>query len=164
MAAWKCFESRVPHQVRSLGVSNVDLATLSVLYEAATIKPALVQNRFHGMTKYDGPVRQFCHEHGIIYQSFWTLTANPRLLESEFIKLVSVEIRTESEQSLYLCVMGLGNISVLDGTTKFENMKDDIKGLRTWEKWIEKEGSQEKWKLIMKKFESLIESGEDWND
>ena len=63
-----------------LGISNIDEAGLEQLHRLARIKPAVVQNRFHAETGYDRELRSFCRHHEVIYQSFWTLTANPQAL------------------------------------------------------------------------------------
>ena len=80
--AWRALEAIVDRGgARQIGISNCyDLATLRRLHDAARIKPAVVQNRFHDQTGYDRGIRAYCREHGIAYQSFWTLTANPHLL------------------------------------------------------------------------------------
>ncbi|KAH1370456.1 hypothetical protein KXX63_000173 [Aspergillus fumigatus] len=83
MEAWLTLESYVPHRIRNLGISNCTLPILKELYARATVKPAVVQNRFYPDTRFDVPLRTFCGAHDIIYQSFWTLTANPGLLRSE---------------------------------------------------------------------------------
>ena len=43
---------------------------------AAGVKPAVLQNRFYADSGYDVELRAFCKENGVVYQSFWTLTAN----------------------------------------------------------------------------------------
>ncbi|KAI4656865.1 uncharacterized protein J4E78_006756 [Alternaria triticimaculans] len=83
LQAWKLLESYVPDKIRSLGISNVSLPILQAIHENATIKPSVVQNRFYPQTRYDVPLRAFCREHDIMYQSFWTLTGNPSLIRSE---------------------------------------------------------------------------------
>ena len=44
--------------------------------------------------------------------------------------------------ALYALVVGLGGVTVLDGTTKFERMKADLEGLEIFGKWAEGEGKQ----------------------
>jgi diketogulonate reductase-like aldo/keto reductase len=82
LAAWKAFEE-VHHQglVRFLGMSNTyDLRVLRAVYDAAEIKPSFLQNRFYSESGFDVEIREFCRNHDIKYQSFWTLTANPNSL------------------------------------------------------------------------------------
>jgi diketogulonate reductase-like aldo/keto reductase len=79
---WKTFESFYKAgQVHYLGLSNTyNLRVLQAIYEAAEIKPSFLQNRFYRDTNFDVQIREFCHQHNIIYQSFWTLTANPDII------------------------------------------------------------------------------------
>lgn len=82
LVAWQALEAIVERgSVRQIGISNCyDLGRLQRLWNSARVKPAVVQNRFHAETGYDREIRAFCREHGVSYQSFWTLTANPHLL------------------------------------------------------------------------------------
>lgn len=70
LSAWQTLEEYVPHPIRTLGISNVNLPTLKSLWDAVRIKPAIVQNRFYPATAYDVALRKFCVEKGIVYQSF----------------------------------------------------------------------------------------------
>ena len=83
LEVWQALEQYVPQKIRNLGISNCNLFTLMDLYERARIKPSVVQNRFYPNTKFDIGVRQFCKETNIVYQSFWTLSANPSLVWSK---------------------------------------------------------------------------------
>ena len=68
-------------KVRNLGISNCyDYNFFTTLYEMATIKPKVLQNRFYSDSNFDTELRKFCKERGIWYQSFWTLTANRHAL------------------------------------------------------------------------------------
>lgn len=79
LTVWKVFEDYVSSGVvKSIGISNTySLPYLKKLFESVRIKPSFLQNRFHSRTNYDVEIRKFCLEKGIKYQSFWTLTANP---------------------------------------------------------------------------------------
>src|ERR1700761_6176230 len=52
IVAWKLLETYVPHNIRSLGISNTNYDTLRGLYQSVNIPPATVQNRFHAETGY----------------------------------------------------------------------------------------------------------------
>jgi len=87
---------------RQLGISNCyDMADLESLYRSARIKPAVVQNRFYAATRYDREIRAFCRQHGIVYQSFWTLTANPHLLTHDMLKMLASQYGRTPEQVLF---------------------------------------------------------------
>jgi diketogulonate reductase-like aldo/keto reductase len=82
LEVWRTME-RLFHEggVKQLGISNCyAYETLAYLYEYAEIKPAVLQNRFYADTQFDRNLRAFCQTNKIIYQSFWTLTANPEVL------------------------------------------------------------------------------------
>ncbi|KAK4146059.1 NADP-dependent oxidoreductase domain-containing protein [Dichotomopilus funicola] len=127
LIAWKVFETFVPHTIRRLGVSNFNLSQLRELYDAATVKPSFVQNRFYKETGFDLDVRGFCAEHGITYQAYWMLRHNPEVLESEILASVDDKLHVKKELAFYVLILGLGGTQVLDGTTKPERMLRDVK-------------------------------------
>jgi hypothetical protein len=99
LRVWSVFEEQFNRSlVLSLGISNIyDIDTLRALYDAATVKPSYVQNRFYAKTHYDKEIRRFCLEKGIVYQSFWSLTANKHILKrSASLPLVSLTFLTLS--------------------------------------------------------------------
>ncbi|KAH0560079.1 hypothetical protein GP486_003401 [Trichoglossum hirsutum] len=156
LQAWKVLEEYVPHKIRNLGISNVGLATLQHLYATTKIKPAVVQNRFYPQTKFDVAVRRFCRENNIVYQSFWTLTANPKLLASEPVGSLVTEAAVSNEVALYCLVLGLGNTVVLDGTTNEGRMKGDLQGLSNVRRWIDADANRQTWDSILLRFKTLI--------
>eukprot|EP00128_Syssomonas_multiformis_P018746 Colp12_sorted_trinity150504_noHs@6400 len=103
MKVWCEFEGFVAHgKVKQLGISNIyNLRDLEEIYNKAKIKPAVIQNRFYADTDYDIRIRDFCTENGIIYQSFWTLTANPHLLKSDVIRKIAVARQWTPAQVLF---------------------------------------------------------------
>jgi diketogulonate reductase-like aldo/keto reductase len=150
--AWMILESYVPHQIRSLGISNVTLPVLQAIYDNSTVKPSVVQNRFYPQTKYDVPLRAFCKQHQIKYQSFWTLTGNPALLKSKPVVQLAQAIGLSPHVALYSLVMNL-NIEVLNGTSSAEHMHEDLEGVeRVWE-WAAENAHD--WIGITAQFEKL---------
>lgn len=153
--AWRAMESHVPHDVRALGISNTyELSVLKELYGFAKIKPSILQNRFYQDSGYDVDIRIFCKENGIKYQSFWTLTANPHLLRSEPVAAVAREVNVTKPVALYALVMGIGDVSVLNGTTNSQRMAEDIAGVRAVEEW--RTANSSSWDRIQKDFEALL--------
>jgi diketogulonate reductase-like aldo/keto reductase len=111
---------------RQLGISNCyDLPTLQRLYNESEIKPALLQNRFYRDTDYDREIRSWCNDHGVLYQSFWSLTANPQIVGSKRVFDIARKYGISSEQVffIYLCQ---SHIIPLSGTTSLEHMQEDI--------------------------------------
>ena len=75
---------------RQLGISNcARIEQLAALCEMARIQPTVLQNRFHAETGYDRELREFCRPRQIVYQSFWTLTANPQLLAHDTVRTLA---------------------------------------------------------------------------
>lgn len=130
MVLWRQFEKFVQQkQVRMLGISNFyDLKTIARLYDDAAIKPRVIQNRFYADTDYDKEIRQFCKEKGIIYQSFWTLSANPHILENVNVRKAA-EKRGVPATSLFFAYLSQTGITVLTGTKNVQHMKDDLSAM-----------------------------------
>lgn len=154
MTVWRTFEQYHP-QVRNLGISNTDLPTLKALYENAHIKPSIVQNRFHDMTGYEVELREFCKTHKIVFQSFWTLSANPALARSPPVIEVSQKAGVPAIAAFYSLVLGLGKITILDGTTQEDHMRDDLAGIEKVGIWAEGEGASS-WSSALAQFKSFI--------
>ncbi len=103
MEVWQAME-QIFHSggVKQLGISNCyDPQQFELLYRNAAIKPAVIQNRFHAETGYDRAIRDFCREHRIIYQSFWTLTANPHVLAHSTLANSGGEIPAQRRPSIF---------------------------------------------------------------
>ena len=127
LEAWQAIERLIDvGGVRQAGISNCyAIAQLEDLYRSARIKPAVVQNRFHAETRYDRDVRGFCRDHGIVYQSFWTLTANPQLLSNTAITaLASAHLRSPA-QVLFRYLTQIGVVP-LTGTRSELHMHADL--------------------------------------
>ncbi|OOF96762.1 hypothetical protein ASPCADRAFT_206935 [Aspergillus carbonarius ITEM 5010] len=153
LEAWSTFETYVPHRIRNLGISNTSLPILKEVFSHATVKPAVVQNRFYADTEFDVPLRAFCREHQIIYQSFWTLSANPELVSSDAVQLLAHEADISPAAAVYCLVLGLGYTTVLDGTTKRPHMEADLAALQKIERFTEDQ--PELWQRILGRFQQL---------
>jgi diketogulonate reductase-like aldo/keto reductase len=111
---------------RQLGISNCyELPSLELLYQTAQVKPAVLQNRFYAQTGYDREIRAFCREHAIIYQSFWTLTANPRLLAGASVAALAAKYARTPAQILFR-YLTQNDIVPLTGTTSAAHMREDL--------------------------------------
>src|SRR5208282_2705992 len=102
---------------------------LSMLKEICSHVPRstiqIIQNRFYADTKYGVGIRGYCKENGIMYQSFWTLSGNPQILRSHVVQQVADRIGTSVECVFYRFCIQEG-ITVLDGTTSEEHMREDL--------------------------------------
>jgi diketogulonate reductase-like aldo/keto reductase len=111
---------------RQLGISNCyDPVTLKALYHAATVKPAVLQNRFYAQSGYDQQLREFCRPRGIIYQSFWTLSANPQLLAHGAVTTPADKYARTPAQVLFR-YLTQNDIVPLTGTTSATHMRQDL--------------------------------------
>ena len=127
LTVWRAMEAiHNAGGARQLGISNCyDLDCLQRLYDDATVKPAVVQNRFYRDTGYDAQLRQWCADHGVIYQSFWTLTANPHILDSRTIRALARQY-DKTEVQIFFGYLGLIGIVPLTGTSSEQHMKEDL--------------------------------------
>lgn len=124
---WGAMESLVARgEVRRLGISNCyELGVLERLCDEARIAPVIVQNRFHAETSYDREIRAFCRTRGICYQSFWTLTANPRLLAAAPLLAIARRHHATPAQVLFRYLTQRG-VTPLTGTNSPQHMREDL--------------------------------------
>lgn len=127
MDVWRAME-RLFHSggVKQLGISNCyDPGQFELLYRDADIKPAVIQNRFYAETGYDRAIRDFCRKHDVIYQSFWTLTANPGVLSHPAVQALAAKHGRNAAQIFFRYLSQIGIIP-LTGTTSEKHMRDDL--------------------------------------
>lgn len=156
LEVWSALESYVPHQIRNLGISNCTLPVLKGLYASpkVRVRPAVVQNRFYPATQFDVPLRAFCRENQLIYQSFWTLTANPPLVQSDAVQLLASGAAITPAAAMYCLVMGLGNTTVLNGTTNEGRMEADLAAPKKVERLVQEQPGL--WERALGGFKTLI--------
>jgi len=131
MEVWRTFESFVNDgRVKQIGISNFyDIATLKSLFADSTVKPAVIQNRFYQDTDYDKEIRAFARSNGIIYQSFWTLTANPHVLSDPKVKEMSRRYDKTPAQLFFTYLIQSGGFAPLTGTKSKVHMTQDLEAL-----------------------------------
>jgi diketogulonate reductase-like aldo/keto reductase len=127
MKAWNAMEKIYKTGgARQLGISNCYYTeVIRSLYADADVKPAVVQNRFYRETGYDANLRRWCSDHGIIYQSFWTLTANPHILASNTVRTIAKTYQ-KTEAQIFFRYLSHSGIVPLTGTTSEQHMKEDL--------------------------------------
>ncbi|KAI1373729.1 Aldo/keto reductase [Hypoxylon crocopeplum] len=155
---WKALETYVPHQIRQLGISNTPFLVIDHLCTspAITVRPAYVQNRFYPATRWEGRLRAYCREMGMVFQAFWTLTGNPDLLRSTPVQKLATSANIEQPAALYALVLGLEGTVVLDGTTNETHMKDDLNGIEIVNDYAQGEQGQTIWSECLGEFKKLI--------
>lgn len=164
LSTWKAMEALVPSKVTYLGISNTDLSTLRSVFDMATIKPLVVQNRFtediaskpnpklppdlpYPEDPYDRTVREFCYAKGISYAPWGVLWGNPTLLENmEVFTEIGREFNVSKEIACFACIRSLTGckISILCGTTNTERMTETIEGLKRITEYAENPGEKRK--------------------
>ena len=129
LRVWKVFESFVADgKVRQLGISNMyNFRDFRLLYQEATIKPSVLQNRFHDQTYYDVKLREICKAYGVKYQSFWTLTApaNRKAMADPVWKDMAKDKGLTPQTLMYAYMMSMGHLP-LDGSKNVDHMKEDV--------------------------------------
>ncbi len=127
LKAWRALESlHVKGDTRKIGISNCyDLSMLQQLFNDASIKPSIVQNRFYRESDYDKSLRTWAKEQGITYQSFWSLSANPHILHSKIVQTIAHKYHKSVEQIFYRYLIH-ERIVPLNGTTSLEHMVEDL--------------------------------------
>lgn len=127
LEVWRAMETIADTgAVRLLGLSNCyDLAKFKTLCKTTRVRPAVLQNRFYSETNYDSEIRAFCREHGIVYQSFWTLSANPHLLASPTMITLGHKYDRTPAQILFRYLSHQGVVP-LTGTSSASHMQEDL--------------------------------------
>jgi diketogulonate reductase-like aldo/keto reductase len=126
LAVWAAMEGlHAAGKTRFIGVSNVGFDQLELLCARATAPPAFVQNRCFAQNGWDGEVRAFCRERGIVYQGFSLLTANlGHLRTPAFAEIVRRVGRTPA-QVVFRFALQVG-MQPLTGTTDPAHMREDL--------------------------------------
>ncbi|CAI8763403.1 aldo/keto reductase family protein [Methylococcus capsulatus] len=111
---------------RQLGISNCYRPELlERLYRWSRVKPAVVQNRFYAETRYDHEIREFCRQNRIVYQSFWTLTANPSILAHATLRALAATHGRTPAQVFFRYLTQIGVVP-LTGTASEAHMREDL--------------------------------------
>ncbi len=106
-----------------LGVSNIALQQLKLLFEKAEIKPTFVQNRCFAQQRWDKEVRIFCKQNNIIYQGFSLLTANSFLIPK--INIIAKKMNKTPAQIIFKFSQQRGMLP-LTGTNNKIHMAEDL--------------------------------------
>ena len=110
---------------KTIGVSNITAAQLALLCQGAQVKPMMVQNRCFAVTAWDRQVREVCREHGIVYQGFSLLTANPDVLAAPEVRAIAAREGVGPAQVVFRFAMQVGMLP-LTGTTSQKHMSEDL--------------------------------------
>lgn len=127
LEAWRAMETVFDGGgARQLGISNCYRPELlERLYRLSRVKPAVVQNRFYAETRYDREIREFCRRNRIVYQSFWTLTANPSILAHATLGALAATHGRTPAQVFFRYLTQIGVVP-LTGTASEAHMREDL--------------------------------------
>ncbi len=125
--AWNTLEKFVERGViGQLGISNCyGFEYFKKFYETVMLKPSVLQNRFYRETAYDKKQRSYCLEHNVVYQSFWSLTANLDVLETAEIITLAQKYQTIPAVVFFRYLVEQ-SIAPLIGTTNRAHMEKDL--------------------------------------
>ena len=112
-------------RVRLLGVSNVTHEQLELFCDGVGTAPAFVQNRCYATTGWDRDVRAVCARHGIRYQAFSLLTANPGVLRDPRVAGIARRLGVTTPVVLFRFALDLGMIP-LTGTSSAAHAREDM--------------------------------------
>jgi diketogulonate reductase-like aldo/keto reductase len=125
-AVWRAMQAlHHGRKTRLIGISNVSLRQLVTLHDGSEVKPAVVQNRCFASDGWDADVRAFCREHGIVYQGFSLLTANPRALASSAVARAAQRTGRTAAQVVFRFALEVGMVP-LTGTSSRAHMEEDL--------------------------------------
>ncbi|KAG8887253.1 hypothetical protein FRB98_000290 [Tulasnella sp. 332] len=112
--------------VHKIGISNCySPKLLAYIIQKGGRMIDVVQNRWYEGNGWDTAVVDFCAANGIYYQSFWTLSGSPSLLESQTICEISQRTGCTPAQAIFRVAQKLG-ITPLSGSTNEGRMREGI--------------------------------------
>jgi diketogulonate reductase-like aldo/keto reductase len=121
-------QERDAGRVRLLGVSNMSLRQIQQLIAGSEELPGFLQNRCFARHGWDREIRRLCKEHGILYQGFSLLTANPEVLGHPLILEVAKAASATPAQVIFSFARSI-EILPLTGTTDDPHMRQDLTSL-----------------------------------
>ncbi|GLB37015.1 putative aldo keto reductase [Lyophyllum shimeji] len=123
--AWRALISlQKAGKVRMIGVSNTyDVHILHELSRERAVE--IVQNRWYEGNDWDRQVHEFCRVNGIMYQSFWTLSGSPSLVNHPALRGLAKVAGCTPEQAVFKFAQ-LEQVIPLSGTTSTLHMQQDV--------------------------------------
>lgn len=112
-------------RARLIGISNVNAGQLAALVEHAAVKPMVVQNRCFANRGWDRDVRRICRAHGLMYQAFSLLTANPAVVRHPRVLSIARRLDVDAAQVIFRFAIQAG-MTPLTGTTSERHMREDL--------------------------------------
>jgi len=111
-------------KVRMIGLSNTyDVRKLAALQKVRKVQ--VVQNRWYEGNDWDKQVLNYCREHDIMYQSFWTLSGSPSLVAHPAVAQIAEASGLTAAQTVFRFAQ-LKSVIPLSGTTDETHMRQDV--------------------------------------
>ena len=89
-----------------------------------------------------------------MYQSFWTLTGNPKLMGGGVVRETAEKLGVSGAGALYSLVLGLGGTVICNGTTSVQHMKEDWEAVKKAREFAARD--EKKWKELVVGFRRAI--------
>jgi diketogulonate reductase-like aldo/keto reductase len=118
-------KARDAGRTRLLGVSNVSRRHLDQMASEGVELPRFVQNRCFARLGWDREVRAFCGDHGLVYQGFSLLTANPEVLRHRLVAGLGARLGATPAQVVFRFARAVGMLP-LTGTSDAVHMTQDL--------------------------------------
>jgi len=140
--AWRILEDYVEKGIiRHLGATSIHNAGhLERLYNESTIKPTIIQNRFHSNRQYDVDMQKTFEKYDVQVQRFWLLNGSSGGGKGN--RDMAEQKNTTPAQLMLAFVMSLGSHTCLVGTHSLQHMKDDIMASKCYNTWFQKIGDE----------------------
>jgi len=124
--AWHAMEAvHDSGRVRLLGISNATVDQLRLVCDRARVPPRFVQNRCFAAQKWDGRVREWCAQNGLVYQAFSLLTANRQVLAHPKLIQIAGRHGKTAAQIVFRFALDVGMVP-LTGTCDAHHMQQDL--------------------------------------
>jgi len=154
--AWGILETYVPERIRHLGITNMTLSMLELLYNTAKIKPAVVQNRFTMARRNEIALRNFCTERGIVYQTYSKLSKKETFLNGKPVMALARAAAVPRNAALTSLVMNMPNVAVIiDSPSTKARMKEELARVAEVRTWAFKHTV--KWERLREEFKALVD-------
>ncbi len=132
LETWKAMETLVDHgKCRAIGLSDIGLNELRLIYESARIKPAVVQVESHPYLP-ETELLEFCNEKGVVFLAFAPLGhgMRPGLLEDPVILAIAARVGKTPAQVLLAWAVQRGTAVLTTPRTAARAMENfDISAL-----------------------------------
>jgi alcohol dehydrogenase (NADP+) len=119
LETWQSLESQVDEgQCKSIGLSDISLAKVQEIVEAARIKPAVVQVESHPYLP-QWEMLDFCHQHGIVLLAFAALGhgLEPKVLDDPVITSIAQRVHKTPAQVVLAWAVQRGTALLTTATT-----------------------------------------------